>query len=100
MKVKSPAEILRPKSDVTLIGSDDSMTKGIEIAGTVLVLFAIGFFVDRWLGTAPVFMVLLTIIAMIVQFIKMYYVYSAQMETKERQRAAMPTAQQQEAAAT
>jgi hypothetical protein len=37
---------------------------------------------------------------MIVQFIKMYYVYSAQMETKERQRAAMPTAHQQEAAAT
>jgi uncharacterized membrane protein len=85
VKAKSPAEILRPKSDVTMIGSDDSMTKGIEIAGTVLV---------------PVFMVLLTIIAMIVQFIKMYYVYSAQMETKERQRAAMPTAHQQEASAT
>lgn len=100
MKVKSPAKILRPKSDVTMISSDDSMTKGIEIAGTVLVLFAIGFFVDRWLGTAPVLMVLLTIIAMVVQFIKMYYVYSAQMETKERQRAAMPTAHQREAAAT
>ena len=86
MKVKSPAEILRPKSDVTMIGSDDSMTKGIEIAGTVLVLFAIGFFVDRWLGTAPVFMVLLTIIAMIVQFIKMYYVYSSAMRHLEQKR--------------
>jgi F0F1-type ATP synthase assembly protein I len=100
VKVKNPAVVLRPKRDIALMGSDDSMTKGIEIAGTVLVLFVMGFFLDRWLGTAPIFMIVLTIIAMVVQFIKMYYVYSAQMETKERQRAAMPTAHQQEASAT
>lgn len=99
MKVKNPAVVLRPKRDIALMGSDDSMTKGIEIAGTVLVLFAIGFFVDRWLGTAPIFMIVLTVVAMVVQFIKMYYVYSAQMTTKENQRAAMPTAHRHEASA-
>lgn len=97
MKSKNPAVMLRPKRDVSLIGSDDSLTKGIEIAGTVLVLFAIGFFLDKKLGTAPILMILLTIVAMVVQFIKMYYVYSAQMKTKEQQRAAMPTAHQQQA---
>lgn len=99
MKVKNPAVVLRPKRDIALMGSDDSMTKGIEIAGTVLVLFAIGFFVDRWLGTAPIFMIVLTVVAMVVQFIKMYYVYSAQMTTKENQRASMPTAHRHEASA-
>jgi len=43
---------------------------------------------DSWLGTEPVFMIALSVISAVGQFIRMKYVYDAEMERLEAQRLA------------
>ena len=64
----------------------DSLSKGMEIAGTTLVFFLLGWFVDDRLGTTPLFMITFVIVALVAQFVKLYYVYNAQMAELEAQR--------------
>lgn len=64
----------------------DSITKGMEIAGTVLVFFFIGWFIDRRVGTTPWFMIVFVVLALVAQFLKLFYVYNAQMGRLETQR--------------
>ena len=70
----------------TLAIQPDSLNKGTEIAGTVLVFAALGLALDRWLGTTPWFMVSLVVVTLVAQFVKLYYVYTAQMTDLEAQR--------------
>ena len=64
----------------------DSLSKGMEIAGTTLVFFLLGWFVDDRLGSTPVFMIGFVILALVAQFVKLYYVYNAEMTELEVQR--------------
>lgn len=64
----------------------DSLSKGMEIAGTTLVFFLLGWFVDDRLGTTPLFMITFVIVALVAQFVKLYYVYNAQMTRLESER--------------
>lgn len=66
---------------------DSSISNGAEIAGGVLVFFLMGFGLDMWLGTTPWFMIGLVLFGVTGQFVKMYYSYSARMETLEKARA-------------
>ena len=68
--------------------SDDSLGRGMDIALTVALFFGIGFFLDRWLGTTPIFMIVLTILAVVGFFISMKYRYDAAMTQLEAERAA------------
>ena len=54
----------------------------------VLVFLGIGYALDRWLDTRPVFMICLVLLAIVGQFAKIYYEYSAAMEHHEAHRAA------------
>ena len=58
----------------------------MEIAGTTLVFFLLGWFVDSRVGTTPLFMIVAVIVALVAQFVKLYYVYNAQMSELETQR--------------
>ena len=64
----------------------DSINKGADIAGTVLVCFLIGWFIDRQLNTTPWFMIAFVVLAVVAQFAKLYYVYNAQMSSLEAER--------------
>ena len=64
----------------------DSLSKGMEIAGTTLVFFLLGWFVDDRLGTTPLFMITFVLVALMAQFVKLYYVYNAQMTRLESER--------------
>ncbi|MEY2766023.1 MAG: putative F0F1-ATPase subunit Ca2+/Mg2+ transporter [Actinomycetota bacterium] len=64
----------------------DSLSKGMEIAGTTLVFFLLGWFVDDRLGTTPLFMITFVLVALVAQFVKLYYVYNAQMTRLESER--------------
>lgn len=64
----------------------DSLSKGMEIAGTALVFFFLGWFADSRFGTTPLFMIVFVVVALIAQFVKLYYVYSAQMTRLESER--------------
>lgn len=68
--------------------SDDSFGRGMDIALTVAVFFGIGFGLDRWLGTTPLFMIVLTVLALVGFFLSLKYRYDAAMTELEAQRAA------------
>jgi len=58
---------------------NESISNGAELVGAVVVFFLIGLGLDTWLGTKPIFMILLTVFAVIAQFVRMYVVYTARM---------------------
>jgi F0F1-type ATP synthase assembly protein I len=82
--VPAPRPDRAPKSLAT--GSSDSLGRGMDVALTLAVFLGLGWLLDRWLGTAPVFMIVLTVLAAVGQFLRMKYVYDAQMERLEAQR--------------
>ena len=58
----------------------------MEIAGTALVFFVLGWFIDRRVETTPLFMIVFVVVALVAQFVKLYYVYNAQMLQLEAER--------------
>lgn len=74
----------KPKP-VTITTTNTS--QGIELAVGILVFFLMGFGVDAWLNTTPVFMIVFTVFAVVGNFVKMYYAYSRTMTELEAQRA-------------
>ena len=78
----------RLRQNLRVPRSDDSFGRGMDIALTVALFFGIGFFLDRWLGTTPIFMIVLTILAVVGFFISMKYRYDAAMTQLEAERAA------------
>lgn len=76
----------KPKPKPTAL--DSGVSQGAELAGGIVVFFLIGFGLDALLGTTPVFMIVLTVFAVVGQFVKMYYSYSSAMRHLEEERAA------------
>jgi F0F1-type ATP synthase assembly protein I len=54
-----------------------------------------GWGLDAWLNTTPIFMIVFTVFAMVGQFVKMYFIYSRDMRHLEDQRAEMVRGGQQ-----
>jgi len=67
--------------------SDDTFGRGMDIALTLLLFLGIGFALDRWLGTTPLFMIALTVLASVGFFVSFKYRYTARMEQLEAERA-------------
>ncbi len=68
--------------------TDQTLGRGMDFALVVLVFLGIGYGLDRWLDTRPLFMIGLVVFAVVGQFIKMYYDYTATMEAHEAERNA------------
>jgi len=79
--------VRRPQRDVAAIAANDSMSRGMEIAGTTAVFFFVGFVLDRVVGTTPWLMVGFVLLGVIGQFARSYYVYNAAMDAHEKRRA-------------
>lgn len=58
----------------------------MEIAGTTLVFFMLGWFADSRLDTTPLLMIVFVVVALVAQFVKLYYVYNAEMTQLEAKR--------------
>ncbi len=71
---------------VAMNASSDSLTQGIDNALAVALLFAVGFFLDRWLGTTPWLMITFVVLGGIGVFAKMKYRYDEQMAQHEAER--------------
>jgi F0F1-type ATP synthase assembly protein I len=65
---------------------NDSLGQGIDNALAVALLFGIGFGLDRWLGTTPWLMIVLSLLGAIGVFAKMKYRYDAEMAEHEAER--------------
>jgi F0F1-type ATP synthase assembly protein I len=66
------------------INARDSFGQGLDATITLLVFLAAGFGLDRWLGTTPLFMIVLTVIASIGIFYKLKLGYDAKMTQHEQ----------------
>ena len=60
---------------------------GAEIAFGVLIFFLIGFTIDHFAGTTPVFMIVMTVFSCVGNFVKMWFGYDTQMKRLEEERA-------------
>ena len=68
--------------------TNEGLGQGAETAIGLLVFFGIGFAIDHFAGTTPVFMIALTIFFAIGQFVKMWYGYDRKMQGLEAERSA------------
>jgi hypothetical protein len=69
-------------------GTGDKVGKGIDVALVTLAFLGIGYALDRWLGTKPLFMVGLVVLGLVGEFLRFWYDYDARMKVLEAQRAA------------
>jgi F0F1-type ATP synthase assembly protein I len=71
----------------------EALARAFEFSSTVAIFCLIGFAIDRWLGTTPVFMITLFVVVLIGQTIRLWYSYGAAMRVHEearRQKAGRP----------
>jgi F0F1-type ATP synthase assembly protein I len=74
------------------VATSGSVTQGIDNALAVAVLFGVGFFLDRWLGTSPWLMIVFVVLGGVGVFAKMKYRYDEQMAQHEAERRERATA--------
>lgn len=67
---------------------DGGVSQGTELVGGVVAFLLIGFGIDAWLDTTPLFVIALTVFSVVGQSVKMYFTYSRQMDRLEAERAA------------
>jgi F0F1-type ATP synthase assembly protein I len=85
----------------TYRGFDDAYTHAMELALTPVVAGALGYVLDRFMGTVPVMAIVFLLLAVVANFIKMYYAYDARMKQHDAEspwgRAAAAKAQRGQA---
>ena len=79
---------------------DQGMGQGMEMALTIAVFLGIGWGLDVWLDTRPIFMISLVIFSTVGQFIKMWFIYDARMKMLEDERRQSMNAHQQNSSST
>jgi F0F1-type ATP synthase assembly protein I len=68
------------------VNAADNLGRGMDFALVTLVFLGIGYVLDRWLGTRPLFMIGLVVFAMVGQFVRMWFEYDAAMRELEAER--------------
>ena len=68
------------------VNPNDNLGRGIDMALVTLVFLGAGYVLDRVLGTRPVFTIVLVMLALVGQFVRMWYEYEATMKSHEAQR--------------
>lgn len=67
-------------------GIDDGMGQGMEMALTLAVFLGLGWLLDSWLGTWPIFTVVLVVFSMVGQTVRMRFAYEERMKALEKER--------------
>jgi F0F1-type ATP synthase assembly protein I len=62
---------------------DDSVVQGMEAVFVLVLFLGLGVLVDRWLGTAPLFTIGMTLLGAVGLFLKFKHSYIARMERLE-----------------
>jgi F0F1-type ATP synthase assembly protein I len=64
----------------------DVLARGFEFAATIAIFFGIGFALDRWLGTTPVFMVVCFVFALVGQTVRAWYSFGTEIDRQAEAR--------------
>ncbi len=75
-------DVLRTKRELNR-GFGDALSQSFEFAAGVAIFFGLGWLVDGWAGTRPLFMIVLTLLAVVGHITKLWYVYDAEMKRHE-----------------
>ena len=73
------------------VSSHDSLGRGVEIAVSVGVFFAIGLMLDNAFETRPLFMILCSLFSVVGSFARLWYVYDNDMQFQEVKRQKLST---------
>jgi len=79
---------------------DQGLGQGMEMALTIAVFLGIGWGLDVWLDTRPIFMISLVIFSTVGQFIKMWFIYDGRMKMLENERRQAMNVHQQKSTPT
>jgi F0F1-type ATP synthase assembly protein I len=77
---------LLPKK--TRVNNEDALGIAIEFAVITSLFFVVGWLIDRWLGTLPLFMIVFTVLAAVGLFAKSKYRYDLKMDQLDAERRA------------
>ena len=75
----------------TRVDTQDSLGLGIEAAVIMALFFGLGFLGDRLFGTAPILMIVMSVLGAVGLFAKFKYRYDERMTELEAQRTGRPT---------
>jgi F0F1-type ATP synthase assembly protein I len=64
-------------------GFGDGLAQAFEFAVTPAIFGVIGYFIDRAIGTVPLFTIILSLFCIVGIFVKTWYVYDAEMKAHE-----------------
>jgi F0F1-type ATP synthase assembly protein I len=64
-------------------GFGDGMSRAFELAAVPVVFGGLGYLVDSWLGTRPLFIIGFVVFALIGIFIRMWFGYDQEMRAHE-----------------
>jgi len=67
-------------------GVDAGLGQGMELALTVVIFLGVGWLVDSWVGTRPIFTLAFVIFAVTGQMVRMWFEYDARMKVLESER--------------
>ena len=67
----------------SLQDADEGITAAFELVLTPALFALFGYFIDRWLGTTPVFLFLLAGIVLTYEVWRLWYVYTERMKKLE-----------------
>ena len=70
-------------------GFGDALAAGFEFAAVAAIFAGVGWLIDRRLGTAPVFTIILVVVALAGLFARFWYSYEATMRRHEADRREM-----------
>lgn len=70
----------------TATGGDDTVGKGMEMAITLAIFLVGGILLDAWLGTSPLFTIVLLVLGAVGSFTQMRYAYEQRMQRLEAER--------------
>jgi hypothetical protein len=90
----SPTFVDTPPGSMKLLRTNvrvnprDSLGQGLDAVITLVLFFGAGFFADRWLGTTPLLMIVLTLLGGVGVFYKIKGGYEAKMAEHETERLA------------
>lgn len=64
-------------------GFGNALGLAVEMVGTPMIFGLLGWLLDRWLGTSPVFTLVLFLFGIVGMAVKTYYAYAEKMKQEE-----------------
>lgn len=69
-----------------IVATDSALGKGLDFAFTLAVFVGLGWLLDRWLGTMPIFMIVLSVMSVVGLTARTWMRYEEAMQVQETER--------------